>query len=329
MTDPREYSGCDLVVEAIIENAAAKRDLYQRLEPLLPDHAILATNTSTIPIAELAEGLARPELFLGVHFFNPVRKMKLVELIRGPRTSDQTVATAVAYAKRLGKSPVVVKDGPGFLVNRLLIPYMIEALQLLSEGVPIDAIERAAKSFGMPMGPLTLYDMVGLDTAEHAGRIMIDAFPDRLHASPILAAMLAAGRMGRKNGKGFFDYQNKKGKAAPDPAVEQLLDAHRTAGDTPPSRDQLTDRLFLPMLQEATLILQEGLVRDPRDIDLSLIFGLGFPPFRGGLLFWADRQGATSIVNRLESLVHLGERFEPAEMLRRLASQGGVFYGGS
>ena len=160
-----ELAACDLVIEAIVENAEPKKKLYARLEPQLQAETILASNTSTIPITSLAEGLKRPERFCGIHFFNPVRKMPLVEVIRGKQTSDETVATAVAYAKNIGKSPIVVNDGPGFLVNRLLLPYMNEALELLLEGAEIKQIERVAKAFGMPMGPITLYDVVGLDTA--------------------------------------------------------------------------------------------------------------------------------------------------------------------
>ncbi|MCA9147576.1 MAG: 3-hydroxyacyl-CoA dehydrogenase family protein, partial [Planctomycetales bacterium] len=174
-----DMSDCDLVIEAVVENLDVKRKVFATLEPLLRDDAILASNTSTIPITSMAENLEHPERFCGIHFFNPVRKMKLVEVIRGEKTSDQTIATAVQYAKTISKSPIVVNDGPGFLVNRLLMPFMNEALLLLQEGVPIDAIERAAKKFGMPMGPFTLYDVVGLDTATYAGKVLCDAFPDR------------------------------------------------------------------------------------------------------------------------------------------------------
>jgi 3-hydroxyacyl-CoA dehydrogenase len=181
-----ELCHSDIVVEAIIEKPDAKRQLFARIEPLMRDEAILCSNTSTIPITQLAEVLERPERFCGLHFFNPVRQMKLVEVIRGKKTSDTTIAAAVAYAKTLGKLPIVMNDGPGFLVNRLLLPYMNEAALLLCEGAGIHEIERAAKAFGMPMGPFTLYDVVGLDVAVHAGRTMVEAFPDRVVAAPIL-----------------------------------------------------------------------------------------------------------------------------------------------
>src|SRR5690606_21265436 len=312
-SDP-EFAACDLVIEAVVERIDIKKKVYARLEPHLPEGAILASNTSTIPIAQLAEGLKRPEQFCGIHFFNPVRRMKLVEVIRGEKTSDETVATAVAYAKRIGKSPIVVKDGPGFLVNRLLFPYMNESLELLAEGVSIDDVEKAAKRFGMPMGPITLFDMVGLDTALYAGGVMREAFPERFTESALLAELVSQGRMGQKSGAGFFDYQNKKREPQPDPALHQLLDKHRR-GEAKLSQDEIQNRLFLPMLLEATRVLEDGLVRDVRDVDLALIYGIGFPPFRGGLLFWADTVGAAKLVELLKPFESLGRRYQPTSLL--------------
>jgi len=320
-----EIAACELVIEAIIEKEEAKKQLFARLEPLLRPGAILATNTSTIPITRLAEGLQRPERFCGIHFFNPVRRMKLVEVIRGAKTSDETVATAVTYAKRIGKMPIVINDGPGFLVNRLLFPYMNEALQLLQEGASLKEIDRAATAFGMPMGPITLSDLVGLDTAYYAGSVMEQAFPRRVVSSPILPALIQQGRLGQKSGRGFFSYQNKKGKAEDDPAVEKLLSDHRRS-QRKFSRDELTSRLFLPMLVEATRMLEEKIVRDVRDVDLGLIFGIGFPPFRGGLLFWADTLGAAKLVEMLKPLEPLGERFKPTPLLLDMAASGRKFY---
>lgn len=325
-TADAEIGACDVVIEAVVENLELKRQIYRRLEPQLREHAILASNTSTIPITKLAEGLARPAQFCGIHFFNPVRKMQLVEVIRGRLTSDQTVSTAVAYAKRLGKFPIVVNDGPGFLVNRLLLPYMNESLELLSEGVEIKAIERVAKEFGMPMGPITLYDMVGLDTAFYAGRTMWEAYPDRIHASPILPALVKAGRLGQKSGAGFFSYQNKKNRAEPDPRLNDLIKAYIEPSGKTLDAKTIENRLFLPVLLEATRILEEGIVRDARDVDLGLIFGVGFPPFKGGLLFWADRVGAAKLVERLKPLADLGARMQPTKLLLEMAETGRKFY---
>ncbi len=325
-TADAEIGACDVVIEAVVENLELKRQIYRRLEPQLREHAILASNTSTIPITKLAEGLARPAQFCGIHFFNPVRKMQLVEVIRGKLTSDQTVSTAVAYAKRLGKFPIVVNDGPGFLVNRLLLPYMNESLELLSEGVEIRAIERVAKEFGMPMGPITLYDMVGLDTAFYAGRTMWEAYPDRIHASPILPALVKAGRLGQKSGAGFFSYQNKKNRAEPDSRLNDIIKAYIEPSGKTLDAKTIENRLFLPVLLEATRILEEGIVRDARDVDLGLIFGVGFPPFKGGLLFWADRVGAAKLVERLKPLAELGARMQPTKLLLEMAETGRKFY---
>ena len=320
-----EIAASSLVIEAIVERPEVKQALYGKLEPLMPAESILASNTSTIPITQLASGLKRPERFIGLHFFNPVRKMPLVEVIRGQKTSDETVATVVAYAKRLGKSPIVVEDGPGFLVNRLLLPYMNEAVQLLLEGVSPKAIDRAAKNFGMPMGPLELFDVVGLDTAQHAGRTMHDAFPDRVVDSPLIASLVAAGRLGQKSGAGFYSYRNKRKRAEPDPTLEQFV-RPLIRGKSQLKDEQIADRLLLPMLLEATRVLEDKIARDARDVDLGLIYGIGFPPFRGGLLFWADTIGAAAVLKRLEPYQTLGARYEPTETLKRMAAKGAKFY---
>jgi 3-hydroxyacyl-CoA dehydrogenase/enoyl-CoA hydratase/3-hydroxybutyryl-CoA epimerase/3-hydroxyacyl-CoA dehydrogenase/enoyl-CoA hydratase/3-hydroxybutyryl-CoA epimerase/enoyl-CoA isomerase len=317
-------AACDLVIEAVIENIDIKRELYAKLEPQMQATAILASNTSTIPITRLAEKLARPAQFCGIHFFNPVRKMQLVEVIRGAKTSDETVATAVAYAKKIGKMPIVINDGPGFLVNRLLLPYMNEALELLLEGATIEAVDKAAVKFGMPLGPIALFDMVGIDTAMYAGKVMLDAFPERIVASPLLPALVKSGQLGQKTGAGFFKY-NAKGKPEPNPAIQELIAKYKK-GDKKFSPDELTARLFLPMLLEATRALDDHIVRDPRDIDLGLIFGLGFPPFKGGLMFWADTLGAAKLVEMLKPLEYLGARAQPTERLLEMAKTGGKFY---
>ena len=320
-----EIAQADLVIEAIIEKEDAKKQLYAKLEPLLSKTAILASNTSTIPISKLAGGLLRPERFCGLHFFNPVRRMKLVEVIRGAKTSDETVATAVAFAKRIGKSPIVVGDGPGFLVNRLLFPYMNEAIELLLDGASIKEIDRAATAFGMPMGPITLYDLVGLDTAMYAGITMYQAFPERIVSAPLVPALVKQGRLGQKSGRGFFSYQNKKGRAEEDPAVESMIAGYRR-GQRKFSREELTGRLFLPMLLEATRMLEDKIVRDVRDVDLGLIFGLGFPPFKGGLLYWADTLGPQKLLEMIKPLEQLGPRFAPTPMLMEMARAGRKFY---
>lgn len=316
---------CDLVIEAIVENADVKQKFYAELESVLSSQAIMASNTSTIPITRLAQSLKDPSRFCGIHFFNPVRRMKLVEVIRGKLSSDETIATAAAYAKRIGKFPIVVNDSPGFLVNRLLSPYMNAALELITAGVSIKDIDKAAVKFGMPLGPIALYDLVGLDTAFYAGRTMYEAFPERFVASPILPALMKAGRLGQKNGKGFYNYQNKKGKAEPDPDAEKILDAYtRPKGKL--SSEQVTLRLMLPMLLEATRVLEEGIVSDIRDVDLGLIYGLGFPPFQGGLLYWADRQGAGKLLALVESMKNDAKSLAPTPLLAEMAATNRKFY---
>jgi 3-hydroxyacyl-CoA dehydrogenase/enoyl-CoA hydratase/3-hydroxybutyryl-CoA epimerase/3-hydroxyacyl-CoA dehydrogenase/enoyl-CoA hydratase/3-hydroxybutyryl-CoA epimerase/enoyl-CoA isomerase len=320
-----DLEDADLVIEAVYENADVKRELFAEIEPQLSEDALLCSNTSTIPITSLAHGLTHPERFCGLHFFNPVRRMPLVEVIRGKQTSDNTIATAVAYSKAIGKSPIVVNDGPGFLVNRVLLPYMNEAILLLEEGATIREIDKAATGFGMPMGPIELYDTVGLDVALHAGFVMHSAFPDRVLPSSILPDMVHAKRLGQKNGQGFFDYQtDAKGKTKPQssPAVEEIIKKHQR----PTTKGNLADRLFLPMLLEATRILEEGIVADVRDVDLALIYGIGFPPFKGGLFFWADTLGAAAIVEKLKQYESLGERYKPTKLLLEHAASGKKFY---
>ncbi|TXT35731.1 MAG: 3-hydroxyacyl-CoA dehydrogenase [Planctomycetota bacterium] len=286
------FSDADVVVEAITENEALKKQAYGELKSLLRDDAILCSNTSTISITRMAEAAPHPERFVGMHFFYPVDRMELVEVIRGVKTDDDTVATIVALAKRIGKTPIVMKDCPGFLVNRVLLPYMNEAVLLLQEGASMDDIDKAATKFGMPMGPITLSDLVGLDTAYYAGQVVSTAYADRAKPTPILGELVKAGRLGNKSGSGFRKL-NKKGKPESDPDFAPFLEKHRTDSRAF-TLDEITDRLFLPMLLEATRVLEEGIVAAPHHVDMGLILGIGFPPFRGGILHWCDTEGAST-----------------------------------
>jgi 3-hydroxyacyl-CoA dehydrogenase/enoyl-CoA hydratase/3-hydroxybutyryl-CoA epimerase/3-hydroxyacyl-CoA dehydrogenase/enoyl-CoA hydratase/3-hydroxybutyryl-CoA epimerase/enoyl-CoA isomerase len=319
------FTDCDVVVEAVTENEKVKTEMFRQLGEVMKPGAILASNTSTISITRMAESAPEPERFLGMHFFSPVDRMELVEVVRGARTSDETVATVVALAKRIRKTPIVVNDCAGFLVNRVLFPYMNEALLLLQEGVPMDTIDLAATAFGMPMGPIALQDMVGLDTSLYAGHVLAQAYPDRAKPSGLLADLVQQGRLGRKSGKGFRRY-NAKGKAQNDPDVEAVLEKHRVEGHPPRDLDGLQARLFLPMLLEATRALEDGIVREPADVDMGVILGIGFPPFKGGLLRWADTEGEEAILRKLEPLQKLGKRFEPTETLKQMAQTGQRFY---
>jgi 3-hydroxyacyl-CoA dehydrogenase/enoyl-CoA hydratase/carnithine racemase len=327
-TEVSALAGADLVIESVLERTDIKRQVLADIERAVAPDTVIATNTSTNPITKLATALAHPARFCGMHFFNPVRRMTLVEVVRGPATSDATIATAVAHAKRLGKCPIVVRDSPGFLVNRLLMPYLHEAVEMVREGIEPRRIDRVARAFGMPMGPLELYDMIGLDTAFYAGLVLDDAFGDRIEASPVIPALVKSGRLGRKTGAGFYVYDAAAGQRAkparPDDAVPALVAAYALPARATSDRT-IADRLLLPIVLEAALVLDEGLVRDGRDIDLAVIHALGFPAFRGGVLAWADSLGAAEIVRRLEPLADLGVRMQPAARLLDLARSGGGF----
>jgi 3-hydroxyacyl-CoA dehydrogenase / enoyl-CoA hydratase / 3-hydroxybutyryl-CoA epimerase / enoyl-CoA isomerase len=314
----------DVVIEAITENEEAKVNTYRQLQKVLRPDVILASNTSAISITRMAKSVERPENFAGMHFFNPVDRMKLVEVIRGEKTSDETIVTLVALARRIGKTPIVVRDCPGFLVNRILFPYLNESLVLLQEGAKPRAIDKAATDFGMPMGPITLHDLVGLNTSLHAGNVINTAFADRAAPTRILDELVAAGRLGPDTGAGFYSYA-KGSRGVDDPALEKILAKCRT-GQRQISNEEITDRLSLPMLNEASRVLSEGIVRDPGDVDMGLILGIGFPAFRGGILRWADSLGLAKVLEKLKPYEHLGTRFHPTEQMRKLAAEGQGFY---
>jgi len=325
--DIQAIAHCDLIIESVTEDRFVKQSLIADVESKLGTAGVIASNTSTIPIAQLAANLVRRDRFCGVHFLRPVHQRPLLEIVCGPDTSPSTIATAVAYADAIGKIPLVVKDSPGFLINRLLLPYVAEAMGLLIEGATIEDVERTAVEFGMELGPLALLDEIGLDTALDCGWVFAGAYPDTLPTSPLLVAMVKAGRLGRKAGAGFFAYEDDSAdaKPLPDPAVDPIIArwADTRQGYT---RQTIASRLFLPMLLEATRVLQEKTVVDPRLVDLGVVFGLGFPPFRGGLLYWADTVGATEIIKMLGPLGHLGIRMCPTPLLLSLAEKGRRFY---
>lgn len=318
------FAGCDLVLESVVESVGGKHEVYAEIEPHLRPEAILASNTSTIPIARLAAGLSLPERFCGIHFFHPVRHRPLVEIVRGPRTNDATIAAAKAFGTSIGKYPVVVGDGPGFLVNRLLVPYLNESLELLLDGATVDAIESAARQFGMAKGPLQLMDEIGLDTTLLGGRVLWEAFPDRVVASPLLISMVKSGLLGRKSGAGFFRYPG----AIPSKPARRDLQELIAMWARPPqvfSAGAILARLLLPMVLEATRLLEERVILDSRDVDLGTVFGLGFPAMRGGLAYWADLLGSARILELLRPLAPVGARMEPTPLLLRLAAQGKRF----
>ena len=316
--DLEELAQSDLVVEAVAERLENKRQLLSSLAPHLQSHTIVASNTSSIPLKRMADCLPDRERFCGLHFCHPVEKRALVEVIRGPDTSESTVATATTYALKLGKRPVVVKDRPGFVVNRILVPYLNEALELILEGADIDALDRVAVAFGMPVGPLHFLDDIGIDVAVRTGMVACLAFPDRVVASRLLVAMYKANQLGRKTGGGFFSADADDNRLTP---VAADLIAGHSRDSRQFSDEELTRRLFLPPLLEATRILEEGLVDDPSDVDVALRDGLEFRPPAGGLWRWADDVGAATLLKWLAPLQELGARFEPTEVVRSAAAK--------
>jgi len=322
--DSSGFARCEVTIEAVVEKLAVKRAVLKDWEAVVPREAIFASNTSTLPIAEISAGAIEPGRVVGMHFFNPVHRMPLVEVIRGRRTSDETVATVFALAKALGKTPVVVKDSPGFLVNRILAPYVSEAVRLLREGCRIEDVDRAMTDFGMPVGPVALLDDIGLDVAAKAGEVLQAAFPERMQAAGD-DALLAAGRLGRKGGSGFYDYENGK-RRGPSAEAYEILGVRRPEVSALPG-DLIETRLVLPMINEAAFCLSEGVVHSPARLDLAMIFGTGFPPFRGGLLRYADSLGAARVLAGLEDLSRRGgSRFTPAPLIRDLARSAGNFH---
>jgi len=321
------FGAAELVVEAVVERMEVKRSVLAEVEARIPQGCVLATNTSTLSIDEMAGVLKRPENFGGMHFFNPVDRMPLVEVIRGARTSPRTVSTIHALAVEMGKVPVVVRDGPGFLVNRILGPYLNEAGHLLAEGASVEAVDAAAREFGMPMGPLRLIDEVGIDVMRHAGEVLYGAFGDRLEPAAPLVALGESGRGGRKAALGIYGYDGSGKELAVDPGIYGVLGSSVPATRREVESREIRARLVLTMVNEAARILEDGIVERAADVDLGMIMGTGFPPFRGGLLRYADQLHPRTIVDRLQEYAgRLGARFRPAGLFRELAEADMGFY---
>lgn len=321
-----ELADADLVMETVVESLNVKRRVCRRLDQLLGTDRVLASNTSSFPIGQIAAELAHPERFCGIHFCHPVKQRALVELVAARRTSDQTMTAARHFVRSLEKLPVVVKDSPGFVVNRLLFPYLNEAVTLVSEGVAMESIEEAATAFGMPVGPLTQLDGIGIDVAVRAGHALCKAYADRFEAAKLLGELFAAGQLGQKTGRGFFTYgsRDRPGVQCNPDAVALARPGPRRP--RPVGQDEISDRLFLLMLVEASRVLEEGLVPGPDDVDLALIHGIGFPQSKGGVLRWADATGASSILDRLKRYEGAGSRYHPTQTLLTMARDAGRFY---
>ena len=322
-TDYSGFESADLVIEAVFEDLSLKHRVLEEVEPVLDPTTVYASNTSTIPIAQIADVAQRPERVLGMHFFSPVHRMPLLEVITTSQTSREATVTAVAYGKRLGKTVIVVNDGPGFYTTRTLSAYMNEAGRLLDDGASVDAIDRALVDWGFPVGPLTLLDEVGIDVAGKIGVVLGEAFGARMAPSESLRRVVAAGRAGRKASSGFYRYDQSGKKGNVDDSVYEIIGVPRRAIDAA----EITERCVLAMVNEAVRCLEEGILRSPRDGDVGAVFGIGFPPFRGGPFRYADSIGAAQIVERLEDLdLRFHPRFGAAGLLLDMAASGRSFY---
>ncbi len=329
--DLAAIAACDLVIEAVVEDEHKKAALLRDLDQRMPPECTLATNTSTIPIGRLARALRNPDRLCGMHFFLPLPQRRLIEVIFAARTSEGARTRALSLARALGRDVLLAPDAVGFIVNRLMMPYVGEAMQLLTEGVEPDTIERAATRFGMPKGPLSLLDEIGLDTALDCGWIFSGAYEDRVAVSPLLVAMVKAGRLGMKSGAGFFRYASQEDgtvRQEDDPKVAEIV-ARWSSKATVATDDDVAARLFFPMLFEGIRILDEHEGTLPADIDLGVVLGLGMSPSRGGPMYWCDRFGAARVLEIAGPLEAVGKRMVPPERLRRMGDLGGTFYGSS
>ncbi|KPJ86701.1 MAG: hypothetical protein AMS18_15335, partial [Gemmatimonas sp. SG8_17] len=321
-TDWAGFRRADLVIEAVFEDLEVKRKVCRAIEAETGPECIVASNTSTIPIGQIAAAVQRPQQMIGMHFFSPVEKMPLLEVIVTDQTAPWVTSSAVAFGRAMGKTVIVVKDRPGFWVNRILAPYLNEAGRLLKEGVPIETIDQTMIEFGFPVGPIALLDEVGLDVVLKASAVLHDAFGKRMKPMDGLGLMTEQGRLGRKSGHGFYSYAKRRKKV--DPTVYEILSA---ASESTVSHGDVRLRLIYGMLNEAARALDERVVRCARDGDVGAILGIGFPPFRGGPLRYLDAVGIAAAVTVLEELAtKYGSRFEPAAILTNMAGSSECYY---
>ena len=334
-TSPLGFGKCEIVIEAVAEVMKVKHIVLGEFAELLGPDAILATNTSSLSVEEMARDLPNPGRVVGMHFFNPVRRMPLVEIVRGPLTTDETVRRIARLALDLGKTPVVVRDVPGFLVNRLLAPYLDEAVCLLEDGASPERVDRVMKQFGMPMGPFELLDEVGLDIAGHAGESMERGYGERMTANKFLKPLLRSGDLGKKTGAGIYRYDSGKKGRPKASGLNPRLPSPTSTRAVSLSQSDIVDRLILAMVNEGARAMEERVAATPSELDLATIFGMGFAPFRGGLLAYADARGPDKIVERLQRIAATPsvakrkggpERFAPAALLTEVAQNGGTFH---
>ena len=327
--DYQGFDKVDVIIEAIVENVDVKKGVLAELEALIPASATIASNTSTISIDELSLCLKRPENFCGMHFFNPVPVMPLVEIIRGSKTSADTIAKTVAYAKKMGKTPIVVNNCPGFLVNRILFPYFGAFSRLIHDGADFNQIDKAMEEFGWPMGPAYLLDVIGVDTAVHCQDVMADGFPRmKLDFESAIDKLYQGKNFGQKTGKGFYSYEmDKRGKPkklANDEIKGIIQSVQETTRDF--SNDEIVERMMIPMCIETALCLEDGIVGSPIEADMGLVLGLGFPPFRGGALRHTDSLGLSTFCDRADVYSELGELYKPSSSMREMGRANEIYY---
>lgn len=334
ITPTLEYSAlkdADMVIEAVVENPKVKASVLKETEETVSDDAIICSNTSTISINQLAESLSKPERFCGMHFFNPVHRMPLVEIIRGEKTSDDTINTVVAATLKMGKTPIVVNDCPGFLVNRVLFPYFAGFSKLLLDGADFVKVDKVMeKDFGWPMGPAYLLDVVGMDTADHAAGVMADGIPERMQKieNDPVSLQHRAERLGQKNGKGFYNFgTDKRGRPTKEAAQEAYeLMAPHAADSKEFDKEEIIARLMVPMANEAIRCLEEGIVASAAEADMALLYGLGFPPFRGGIFRWIETVGLANFVEMADKYADLGPIYQVTDGVRQMAADGKSYF---
>ncbi len=324
------FDGLDIVVEAVVENPKVKNIVLAEVEKVVSPDAVIASNTSTISISYLANALERPENFCGMHFFNPVHAMPLVEVIRGEKSSDTAIARTVAYAAAMGKKPIVVNDCPGFLVNRVLFPYFAGFMNLLKDGADFQVVDKVMERWGWPMGPAYLMDVVGMDTGHHAEQVMADGFPDRMTKTFKTAGdvMFENDRYGQKNGKGFYVYElDKRGKPKKvvSPETYELLAPH-VDEQKDFDKDEIVARMMIPMATEMARCIEEDIVGSVAEADMALVYGVGMPPFRGGVFRWIDSIGVKTFVEMCDKYAHLGKLYEATDTQREMAATGKSYY---
>ena len=326
-----DVATCNMVVEAVVELESVKKQVLPAIEALVDNSAVITSNTSTISINRLAESLQRPENFAGMHFFNPVHAMPLVEIIRGDRSSDATIAAVCAYALGLGKKPIVVNDCPGFLVNRVLFALLFGLEIMITEGADFQQIDKVMEGWGLPMGPAYLMDVIGIDTINHCYPVMIDGLPQRFSKTAELwptEAVFKADRLGQKNVRGYYSYalndKDKPSKAIDETVVQMLADLYGEARLF--DADEIVDRLMIAMAIEMLHCLEEGVVASPAEADMALVYGVGFPAFRGGICRWMDEIGLQEVCDRGDKYAHISELYRPTEKLRAMAAKGETLY---